>query len=424
MRPGFSSKEFVMKSLFQSALVAGLGFFVSGSVLAGYPVYPAASMSYFEDSENAAKVANCLMLPEPQRSQQECARLYFIPRGIRLARERNGVPMLHQRLKFDRNYAWNSTVTYNLTLEPDFGNVDEIARRAVKSLAARYQIPEASVRFEPIQTKRVQFLVRQANLPRDGGGTIASFTETVVPTWKGSFQNLSLRFSITLHGPMLDLEPGMMDSFLNEAGNGAVGQVSFAFPVQANAIELVMACNAQSFGEQARELLKKVRNVRLSATGTSDQDVTPEERNLVRNALDPERFCIVHEYSDTTLPQYEAVRARKEQLFTQLFEKVFSPLEAEAEIDSGSTAGKALLIALRETTVFDLTTDLDFYAGGVTRDNLSPDHRYICAAFKRYDPTRRECVQVCDPLSEVYLPKHQRADRKGCVDHTVEPIRK
>jgi hypothetical protein len=406
---------------------------------AGYPVYPpTASQRYivFEDSDNEAQVARGC------QADRVCVMGYYLPRGFTLAKTQAGVPMLTQGLFFSPDSIWKHRVVYNVTLEADLEGVDQALSEAQQKIAQKYALAPNQVRLSPLYIGDLQVLARNAYGSNEATETAdpkklarVGFTQFIAPDWKGDFHNLSSRFSLSIRGPMWDLEPTLQNMFLNEGGNAAVGSLSFKIRVLAKPVKAKFECELAQFQKVVRETTKYMHSYRYSSASHSESYFTNDEWNAIRKSLDIQSFCKISEFTDTTIPNSAEVLAdRGEQLKKMLFEQAFQVVTAqgiEKPIDpsdplytrfesSSQAEGKIkTTIDLEESRVFFLSSDLDFYAGGVTTKNLDPAHKYLCLKWERFDlslPNGGACRAVCQPAEQTYMKHHPKADSNGCVN--------
>jgi hypothetical protein len=450
-----------MKNLLKKSILSAV--VLSSAVLgtlqiaeAGFPSYPPSvsnNYSYFEDSDNPTSVATCKGV-----KNAICATAYVVPKQIALAKTEAGVPMLSQGIFFKSSYL-DHQVVYNLTLEPDYDGYDAASKKIVLTLSQKYGIPAESVMVSPMNISNIQFLVyntfgssgsepvpsatagatspspRPSNAasPALAGGLV--YTQTIVPQWTGDFHNIGSQFSVSIVGPVWDLEPGLSNMFLNSASNAVVGQVSFGFAVKALASNSTMDCDLETFQEKVEDQTKVWNITHVTGPGYDVTTTDNEEWNAIRANLKIGDFCTIKEYNDATVAKDDLMESRKQQIFDMLFNKAFQQITnftpdqiiagkdavyTKFNSSSSADANGHIVLNFKDEEVFLLHSDLGFAAGGVSRDNLSPESKYICEHFEKY--TSKGCEVVCDPMSEVYLPHHHRAAANGCVDITSIPL--
>ena len=430
-----------------AVLVAGFSL-LARNATAGFPLYPPETLSsreakagfmFFDDSNNGVNSEQCRRQSGPLQPGRICAAGYYLPAGFKLAKNPdNNVPMLSQGLFFSPVSFWKNTVVYNITMEPDFSGLDGLLNAYRLTLSARYGVPAETVSLSPIDTGAMQIVSRSSYgsaatpppgaTPEELGQMVAlatTYTQIIAPSWTGDLHNIGSRFSISIRGPVWDLEPGLQRMFLQTAGNAAVGQVSFGIRVKAKPYDAVFKCNLKKFQDVFRSTLKNWAITRIQHGSSTWESFNNEERNAIRTQLTMDAFCDIKEQKDTTIPTDRLIEERGGQIFQKLFDSAFNKIQEtvpgsliEGKDDRYtffSTESRAdsegnIEVRLSQDYVFFLKSDLDFYAGGVTEDNFSPAHKYLCDHFEHFDIARNSCVTVCDPGREVYLPGNPNAN--------------
>ncbi len=364
--------------------------------------------------------------------------------------------MLSQGIWWSGQSFLNHTVTYNMTLAPDYRDSEKAVENFKMILAQKYGLSANNVDVSPTDIGKMQFLVRSklgaddrmdptpvatpSASPAASPAVVAAntvFTEYIVPSWTGDFHNIGSLFSIIIRGRTWDLEPTLQRMFLHESDNAVVGQISFSFPVQSLVFDAHIVCDIHQFQSTFRSTLKSWAMTHSWGRGYDYSTFSNDERNAVRASLNIESFCDVQQFVDTTHFPKSTLDARKEQLFDLMFNKAFKAvtdsglppdqggkdakytyLEQIAEMD----AHGHIDLSFKDTQVFNLSSDLDFYAGHIPEDNLDYAHKYLCAHFERFDNKEDRCVIVCDPQTQIYLRGNPHADEKGCVNLTDHPI--
>ncbi len=408
---------------------------------AGYSSYPPLQMdsyNFFEDSDNAAMAAKCI-----KNQKMICAAASFLPIGVKLATNDQGIPMLIQGLFFSRTNSWKSLVSYNLTLVPDYTSSNQAISNFKTVLSRKYGIAPEQVDVSPVDIGTIQFIVRQTfgtdqdNDPK----TIAAgthFTQTIVPQWSGDFHQLGSRFSVNIQGPIWDLEPALQNMLLHKAGNGIIGQVSFTIPVKATTYDASIKCNVQKFQQTVKDMVKSWRMTRITRGNSTQETFNNDERTAVLSALKFDDYCDIRTFVDNTHKIDNSISQRQQQLFDTLFKSAFKLVDEAGQPDAiggrdakytslnqitSMDASGNINLNLKTEQIFNLSSDLDFYAGAVTEDNLDPTHKYICYNFEKFDLTAQKCVYACNPGFEVYQPKSVNADANGCVDITKNSVK-
>ena len=428
-------------SIIKMLPIATIFGILQGIAYAGYSSYPPEQVkgySFFEDSDNANNAKKC-----PKGIDIPCVSATYLPRGVKLATTPSGVPMLAQAIWFSSTSRFGHVVTYNLTMEPDYSSSDEAVSKFRKWLGEKYNVDVKNVDVSPTDIGSIQFIVRSqfgSGVPTRTGGEIAlgtTFTETISPHWTGDFHNIGSRFSVIIRGKTWDLEPTLQKMFLKQAGNALVGQVSFSFPVKSTIFDANISCDIRLFQETVRSTIKTWNLTHTWGPGYDHETFDNDERNAIRASINVYDFCDVQQFNDATHLPLSELDKRKDQLFNDLFSAAFKKISESTEptpqggkdarytyieqITSMDAHGH-IELHLKDQEVFNLSSDLDFYAGGVTEDNLDDTHKYFCNHFERFDYEKNTCVGVCNPETEIYMKDNPKGDSNGCVKIKDDPM--
>lgn len=469
-----TKKDFPMKSktIIQSLVLASAILWVPGQAEGGYPVYPpfteeAKNYLVFPDSDNEALMKNCT------NSERICARFYVLPQTINLAtNDETGVKMLTQGI-FPRRSRLDHQVVYNLTLEPDLENMrdirDSIRRSYVTERAQRYGQPlkDHQIVVAALPVAEMQLIATGLDLMARNDGEVedeieeeldeadevanneegvpelteeqiakitheiinnVSYTRFYAPTRNGDLQSLGSRFSVSIQGKAWELEPSFQNMFLSEGGNAVIGTVSFKFRVQAAPLKVNMSCNLKTFQEVMRNTRKTWDIYRYTSRRKTIERFRNDEWNVVKNKLKIEDFCKITRFDDTTIAKTEVMATLEDLIFSKLFDRAFDAVttrdkpKTEAGSDPKYTtyeyraideAETTFDVNLEETQVIWLSSDVDFQAGNIERDQLDPLNWALCYPWQRPDPGSRVCQEVCAPMAEVYWPAHPDAIEPG-----------